>query len=130
MNTVILLGRLTADIELRYMDNEDQTAYCGFTLAVNREFDREKADFIRCKVFGRTAEILEKYCGKGSQICIRGSWETGSYENKKGDTVYTNECRVELFDFAGSSAAVTEEAEKETRGSSRKGSERNGRNKR
>jgi len=128
MNTVILLGRLTADIELRYADNENQTAYCGFTLAVNREYDREKADFIRCKAFGKTAEILEQYCGKGSQICIRGSWETGSYENKDGDTVYTNDCRVDRFDFAGSSgAAVEKEAEKETRGSSRKGSGRNGR---
>ena len=126
MNTVILLGRLTSDIELRYANNEKQTAYCNFTIAVDREYDREKADFIRCKAFGKTAEILEQYCGKGSQICIRGSWETGSFENKDGDTVYTNDCLVDRFDFAGSLSSDSE-VEKETRGSSRKGSGRNGR---
>ena len=87
MNIVILSGRLTADPEVRYMDNEDQTAYCNFTLAVTKEYDRENADFIRCKVFGRSAEVLGDYTKKGQQVNVRGRWETGSYEDKKGNTV-------------------------------------------
>ena len=127
MNSVTLLGRFTQDPEVRYMNNEDQTAYCNFTIAVNRDYDREKADFIRCKAFGKTAEIIGDYLNKGDPILISGSWETGSYENKDGDTVYTNDCRVNRFDFVGGRAADTEPEPKEENSSKRKGSGRSGR---
>lgn len=123
MNTVILLGRLTADPEVRFMNNEDQTAFLNMSIAVTRDYDREKADFIRCKAFGKTAEIIGDYLHKGDQILVTGSWETGSYENKDGDTVYTNECRISRFDFAGSRKTEEEPEKEERRGSgSKKGS--------
>lgn len=125
MNNVILLGRFTQDPEVRYMDNEDQTAYCNFTIAVNRDYDREKADFIRCKAFGKTAEIIGDYLLKGDPILVSGSWETGSYEGKDGKAVYTNDCRVNRFDFVGGRAADPEP--KEEKSSQRKGSGRSGR---
>ena len=118
MNQIILSGRLTADPEIRYAQNKDQTAYCYFSLAVTREYDRDKADFIRCKVFGRSAEILDEYTKKGSLILIRGRWETGSYEDNKGNTVYTNECLVERVELLGSRK---EDTEKEDQGSRRRG---------
>jgi len=125
MNSVTLLGRFTQDPEIRYMNNEDQTAYCNFTIAVNRDYDREKADFIRCKAFGKTAEIIGDYLHKGDPILVSGSWETGSYENKDGDTVYTNDCRVNRFDFVGGRTGDSEP--KEEKSSQRKGSGRSGR---
>ena len=127
MNSVTLLGRFTQDPEVRYMNNEDQTAFVNFTIAVNRDYDREKADFIRCKAFGKTAEIIGDYLHKGDPILISGSWETGSYENKDGDTVYTNDCRVNRFDFVGGRAADPEPEPKEENSSKRKGSGRSGR---
>lgn len=125
MNTVILLGRFTQDPEVRYMNNEDQTAFVNFTIAVNRDYDGEKADFIRCKAFGKTAEIIGDYLHKGDPVLISGSWETGSYEDKDGHTVYTNDCRVNRFDFVGGRAADPEP--KEEKSSQRKGSGRSGR---
>ena len=119
MNSVILTGRLTADVELRFANNENQTAYCYVNLAVTREFDRDNADFIRCKVFGKNAEVLEEYAGKGSLIGVRGRWETGSYKNSKGDTVYTNECSVDRIELLGTRKEEPEE--KEDKRSSRKG---------
>ena len=116
MNIVTLIGRMTADPEVRYMNNENQTAYLNFTLAVDRDYDREKTDFIRCKAFARTAEIIEEYCVKGQQIAVMGSWETSSYEDKKGNTVYTNDCRVDRFNFIGNRRdSVEEEPKRKTR---------------
>lgn len=69
-NKVILIGRLTADIELKR--NNDGNAFVFFTLAVN---DRAKgeATFIPCSAFNKTAELMEQYVGKGSQVGVEGS---------------------------------------------------------
>lgn len=103
MNKVALLGRLTKDVELR---GEDDHAFARFTVAVNRSFKNKETgeydtDFIGCKAFGKTAEFIEKYFGKGDMIGITGNIQTGSYENKKGDTVYTTDIFVETADFTG-----------------------------
>ena len=119
MNEVILSGRLTADVELRYANNENQTPYCSFTLAVTREFDRDNADFIRCKAFGRTAEILDEYTRKGSMVIVRGRWETGSYENKDGNTVYTNDCSVDRLELVGTRSDGDGDSKKDEKKGSR-----------
>lgn len=117
MNKVTLLGRLTKDIECRFMKNEKQTAYASFTLAVPKYVNgKEEADFISCKVFGKAAETLEKWTEKGCRICVSGEWTTGSYEKDK-KTVYTNECTVR--DFSIIDFVKDEEEEKEDRRSSR-----------
>lgn len=90
MNNVNLIGRLTREPELKQSSNG--TAYCKFTLAVNRPFDRDKkADFINCVAWKATAENLALYMRKGSQIGVVGSIQTGSYQNKDGNKVYTTE---------------------------------------
>lgn len=94
MNKTQLLGRLTKDIELKETTN---STVGRFTLAVPR-MKGEETDFIACKVWGKKAEILEKFVKKGHKLCIAGRLETGSYE-KDGRKVYTTEVVVEDFDF-------------------------------
>lgn len=105
MNKVILMGRLTRDPEIRYSQGEKSTAVARFSLAVDRKFKQEgqpTADFINCLAFGKRAEFLEKYCKKGTKLVVEGSWQTGSYTNKDGQKVYTNECLIENCEFAES----------------------------
>ena len=101
MNKVVLIGRLTKDPELRYTGQG--TPVARFTLAVNRRFKNKngenEADFINCIAWRHFAENISKYFNKGSQIAISGSIQTGSYDNKDGNRVYTTEVVVEEFDF-------------------------------
>ena len=111
MNRVILMGRLTKDPDVRYSQGEKSTAVARFTLAVDRKFKQEgqpTADFINCLAFGKRAEFLEKYCKKGTKLVVEGSWQTGSYTNKDGQKVYTNECLIENCEFAESKNASSE----------------------
>lgn len=102
MNTVSLLGRLTRDVDLIYSPNG--VAIGTFTLAVNRRFKNQQgeydADFIRCKAFKKTAEIIAEYVKKGQQLAVTGQIQTGSYE-KDGRTVYTTDVIVDNFTFVG-----------------------------
>lgn len=109
MNKVILMGRLTKDPDIRYSQGEKSTAVARFSLAVDRKFKQEgqpTADFINCLAFGKRAEFIEKYCRKGTKLVVEGSWQTGSYTNKDGNKVYTNECLIENCEFAESKAAA------------------------
>lgn len=113
MNCTILMGRLTRDVEVRYTQAETPTAIARYTLAVNRRFTREgeqKADFINCIAFGKSAEFAEKYFHKGLKIVIRGRIQTGSYTNKDGQTVYTTDVVVEEQNFAESKASAPNNA--------------------
>lgn len=98
MNIVTLVGRLTKDIDLRFAAGSG-IAVANFTLAVNRMKKEDGADFITCKAFGKTAEILSEYVFKGHQLAIVGRMQTGSYENKEGKKVYTTDVIVDKFDF-------------------------------
>lgn len=105
MNKVILMGRLTKDPEVSYTQGNEPLCVAKYTLAVDRRFKRNNedgADFIRCVAFGKNGEFAEKYLGKGKKIIIEGRIQTGSYENNKGDTVYTTDIIVEHHEFAES----------------------------
>lgn len=107
MNKVILVGRLTRDPEIRYSQGEDSMAVGRYTIAINRRVkpDQEQtADFLRCIVFGRSAEFAEKYFRQGMRIAVSGRIQTGSYVNKEGIKVYTTEIVVEEQEFAESKA--------------------------
>ena len=109
MNKVILIGRLVRDPEIRYTQGENSMAVARFTLAVDRRFKRDNqptADFISCICFRKTAEFVEKYCKKGTKLAVDGSWQTGSYTNKDGNKVYTNDCLVDNCGFAESKATA------------------------
>ena len=113
MNSVSLIGRLTKDPDVRY-GAASQTAVARFTIAIDRGKDRNGedrgADFPSIVCFGKTAELCEKYLGKGRLVGIQGRIQTGSYE-KDGRKVYTTEVladRVEFLDRgdrSGGSAA-------------------------
>ena len=107
MNKVILVGRLTRDPEVRYPQNDSQTAVARYTLAVDRKFKRDNeptADFIPCVVFGRSGEFAEKYFRQGMRISVSGRIQTGSYKNKDTRKVYYTEVVIEEQEFAESRA--------------------------
>jgi single-stranded DNA-binding protein len=105
MNNVVLIGRLTKDPELKY--SQAGKAYCRFTVAVNRDFNKEEADFINCLAFGKTAETIAEWLGKGRRIALQGRIQTGSYQNSNGDTVYTTEVVANRFEFIDSARSET-----------------------
>ena len=100
MNHVVLIGRTTKDIELRYSQN--QTAIARFSLAVDRMSKEKGTDFISCIAFGKTAELLEKYVPKGRKIAVQGHIQTGSYDAKDGHKVYTTDVIVDRMEFCES----------------------------
>lgn len=102
MNNVSLLGRLTKDIDLKFAAGSG-TAVASFTLAVNREFKKDEADFINCKAFAKKAEILAQYVFKGQQLAVKGQIQTGKYKNKENKDVYTTEVIVDSFYFISQS---------------------------
>lgn len=103
MNKVVLVGRLARDPEVRYSQGENSTAVARYSLAVDRRFKKDgeaTADFIPCVVFGKSAEFAEKYFKKGMRVSVAGRIQTGSYQNKDGNTVYTTDVIVEEQEFA------------------------------
>lgn len=100
MNKVSLLGRICNDLEVKEAgDNK----YVRFSLAVNRRYENEDgkrdADFISCVAWNGSAETIQKYFKKGSQIGISGRIQTGSYDKEDGSKAYTTDVIIEDFDF-------------------------------
>lgn len=111
MNKVILMGRLTADPDIRY--SHEGTAIARYNLAVDRRYKKEgeqSADFISCVVFGKGGEFAEKYLKKGTKIAVEGRIQTGSYTNREGKKVYTTDVIVEVQEFAESKGKSEETA--------------------
>ena len=103
MNRVILMGRLVRDPECR--QSQSGLMIARFTVAVDRAVKKEgeqSADFISCIAFGKSGEFAEKYLAKGTKMVIEGRWQSGSYKNKDGQTVYTNDCVIDRMEFAES----------------------------
>lgn len=105
MNKVALMGRLTRDPEIRFSNSQNPVAIANFSLAVNRRYKREgepEADFFDCVAFGKTAEVLEKYVTKGTQIGIVGHLQSRTWDDKEGKKRKTIEVMVEELHFCGS----------------------------
>ncbi len=107
MNKVILMGRLTADPELR--QTQSGISSCRFTVAIDRRFaDRNtgerQTDFITCVAWRQTAEFVSRYFSKGSMICVEGNLRTGSYQDRNHPDVthYTTDVFVDNVEFTGS----------------------------
>lgn len=95
MNTVTIMGRLTRDPEIRYTG---ETKIANFSIAIDRAPRKDgtkDTDFPRCVAFGKTADIVEAYCRKGARLAVQGRIQTGRYENKNGETVYTTDVVAE-----------------------------------
>ena len=100
MNSVNIIGRLTADPEIRDTKRgKEDLVIASWSVAVDR-VGSEETDFIRCKAFDKTAEFAEKYLVKGQRVGISGRLQTGKYEDKEGVTRYTCEVVVDRITFA------------------------------
>ena len=109
LNSVILIGRLTKDPELRYTPNG--VAVSTFTLAVDRNFTnkqgQKEADFINIVAWRGTAEAVAKYLAKGSLIAVEGRIQTRNYENNEGKRVYVTEVIADNVRFLDSNKKDT-----------------------
>ena len=107
MNSVVLIGRLTRDPEVRYTA-VTQMAVSTFTVAIDRPVrsgGEKQTDFPRVTVFGKQAENCERFLAKGRLVGVQGRLQTGSYTNKDGATVYTTDVvadRVEFLEWGDS----------------------------
>ena len=107
MNKTILVGRLTADPELR--QTQSGVASCRFTVAVDRKFadkntGEKQSDFITCVAWRQTAEFVSRYFNRGKMIALEGSLRTGKYQDRNHEDVthYTTEVYVDNVEFVGS----------------------------
>ena len=110
MNKVILMGRLTADPELR--QTQSGISSCRFTVAINRNFvdknsGQRQADFITVTAWRQTAEFVSKYFSKGRMIAVEGNLRTSTYQNKTYPDVthYVTEVYADQVHFTGEKAA-------------------------
>lgn len=113
INSAILMGRLTADPELR--STTSGTSVTRFTIAVNR-YSKEgevKADFINVTAWRKTAEFVSKYFRKGSMIAVQGSIQTDTYTDREGNKRYSFQIVANNVSFCGSKAE-TYQTENET----------------
>ena len=103
LNKVVLIGRLTADPELRYTPSN--TAVVAFTVAVDRSYQKQgeerKADFINCVAWRNTAEFVSKHFAKGQLINVCGSLQTRSWDATDGSKRYATEVIVDEVNFCG-----------------------------
>lgn len=111
MNNVSLAGRMTRDCELKY--TQDGKAIGNFTLAINKRYKKDEANFINCVAFGKAAELIAEYVKKGHLLGVTGSIETSSWE-KDGQKHYKTEVAVDQITFLqskgeGATSTVTKE---------------------
>ncbi|MFW2884546.1 single-stranded DNA-binding protein [Levilactobacillus brevis] len=108
INRVVLTGRLTRDVELRY--TQGGAAVATFNLAVDRRFTNQQgereADFVSCVIWRKSAENFANFFHKGSLVGIEGRIQTRNYENQQGQRVYVTEVIVENFSFLESKSST------------------------
>ena len=107
MNSVILMGRLARDPELRHTQSGLPVA--SFTVAVNRRFanketNERQADFIDCVAWRHTAEFISKYFAKGRMIAVQGRLQVREWQDKDNNRRWSTEVQVEQAFFTGSKA--------------------------
>ncbi|MHC4119692.1 MAG: single-stranded DNA-binding protein [Planctomycetota bacterium] len=104
-NKVLLMGRLTRDPQLSYTPN--QTAIVDFGLAINRKWkgqdgsERDETCFVDCTMFGRRAEVINKYCKKGNPLFVEGRLTFDSWQAQDGSNRSKLKVTVESFEFLG-----------------------------
>ena len=110
VNSVVLVGRLTKDIELR--KTPSGISSCKFTLACDKRFKPTKegaptADFIPCIAWRQQADFLANYAKKGGIVAVEGSILTGNFDGQDGKKVYTTEVQCDRVRLIGGSRANT-----------------------
>ena len=107
INKVIIMGRITHDLEIR--QSQGGTAVLSFTVAVERGYvkqgEERQTDFINCVAWRQQAEFIEKYFSKGRMIAIEGNLRTRTYDDKNGAKHYVTEVFVDNVSFTGEKAS-------------------------
>ena len=109
MNNVVLIGRVTRDVELKFIPSTGM-AIASFNLAVDKGLYGEKkqqaisqgrptADFLNIKVFGKSAENCANFLSKGSQVAIQGRVTTNNYKDQEGKMHYNTEITADRVEF-------------------------------
>ena len=100
MNQLHIIGRFTAEPDIREFSNEGGANTCAnFTLAVPGRKKDAPADFFKCTAWGSAAELIGKYGHKGEKLAVSGSISFFSYTNPDGAQIYTHSVTVEHFEF-------------------------------
>lgn len=101
MNKIFLTGRVSKTPETRTTTTGKNVT--SFSLAITRKYKNAsgdyEADFISCKAFSKTGELIRQYCSQGDLIGVEGSLRTGSYTDKNGNKRYTTDVMVESVEF-------------------------------
>jgi single-strand DNA-binding protein len=106
MNKVILIGHLGKNPDVREVSN---TKVCTVSLATSEKYKDKKGETIETTdwhnlvFWGKSAEIIGKYCEKGSQLVVEGKSKTRSYEDRDGVKRSITEVLVTSFEFVGGS---------------------------
>ena len=106
MNSIILLGRTTSDIEIK--QTQAGKSVTSFSLAVKRPFTKDTTDFHTVVCWDKQAELLAKYVKKGDQICIRGYLTTRTWNDNQGNKRYATEVVADEVSFVGNKESSTE----------------------
>jgi single-strand DNA-binding protein len=110
LNKVILMGRITANPEIR--QNQGGSVSCNFTLAIDRgttnQNGERQSDFIRCTAWNKQAEFMSQYVDKGAMLIVEGRLTSGQYQDKKYPDVthYTMDVWCSHVSFGESKAAA------------------------
>lgn len=108
INNVVLVGRLTRDVDMRY--TQSGVAVGSFSIAVERNFKNangeRETDFINCVIWRKAAENFARFTRKGSLVGVEGSIQTRNYENNQGQRVYVTEILVENFSLLESKSTT------------------------
>lgn len=114
VNKAIIMGNLGRDPELSY--TQGGMAVCQFSIATSKKKKdgAEVTSWHKCKAFGKTAEIITQYVGKGSQLYVEGELSYGQYE-KDGITRYTTEIIVNEISFVGSAKQGDKQPQQQNR---------------
>ena len=109
INTAVIMGRLTADPELK--TTASGLSVLSFSVAVDRNYQKEgeekAVDFINVVAWRKTAEFVSKYFHKGSMIAVEGSIQTRKYEDKDGNKRTAFEILANTVSFCGKEANST-----------------------
>lgn len=112
INKVQLYGNITKAIELK--TTQGGNSVTSFSLATNRTYKdkdgnkKEEVQFHNLVAWGKTAELINQYCGKGSPLYVEGRLQTRNYEAKDGSKRYVTEVVIESMQFGPKSQKSTQ----------------------
>lgn len=121
MNKIIIVGNITRDIDLT--ETASGTSYCNFSVAVNRAMPdsdgNKQTDFFNCTAWRQRAEVIAKYCKKGSKVLVEGEMQARSYEDKNGNRQIGWNVNVTNIEFLSNRQENIEEDDKPARATRR-----------